>query len=246
MKYNRILVKLSGEAISSKESDSIFSKETLEKICKELIRTANAGCQIGVVIGAGNIWRGKNNIGFTAPEADSMGMLATVMNSIALRSTLERLGQKTRLFTSVTMPTIAETFHSDIAIKALENDEIVIIAGGTGNPFFTTDTAAVLRALELNAQVTLMAKNIDAIYNRDPKKESKEPLIRYSEMNFDHVLGQGLKAIDLTAAALCKEKGMDVAVFDLNGDVSIYEVAEGKVPGTFISNSIIDLKSDII
>ncbi len=240
--YKRVLIKLSGEALAPTDSnDGIFDADKLECVCKELITAHNCGTQIAVVIGAGNIWRGRNNIGFSKGEADSMGMLATIINSIAVRSTIERLGSHAKLFTSVTIPSIAETFNSVKGNKALDDGNIVIIGGGTGNPFFTTDTAAVLRALELNCDASFFAKDIDAVYNRDPHGNSDITLKRFRKMNFDSILVNGLKVIDLSAAAMCKEKNMDVVLFALNGQAKITEILSGdKEPGTIISNKIIN------
>ncbi len=246
LRYKRVVIKISGEALAPQDNSSVLDAEKLETACKQLIEAANCGCQVGVVVGAGNIWRGRGGEGMNPAEADSMGMLATIINSIAIRTTLERLGQKAKLFTSVAMPSVADTFNAVNAVKYLEDGYIVIVGGGTGNPFFTTDTTVILRALELGADTALFAKRVDFLYNRDPeKKDSKEELFKYHRVNFSTVLEKGLQAIDLAATALCHDKNMDVCLFKLNGDVSFKELVTGeKDPSTFISNSISD--ADIV
>jgi uridylate kinase len=197
--------------------------------------------QVALLCGAGNIWRGKGGENMNPAEADSMGMLATIINCIAIRTTLDRLGQKAKLFTSVAMPSVADTFNAVNAVKYLEDGYIVIVGGGTGNPFFTTDTTVILRALELRADVALFAKRVAYLYNRDPEsKDSSTKLFKYLKVNFSTVLEQGLKAIDLAATALCREKNMDVCLFKL-GEVSFKDIVTGgKEPSTYISNTISD------
>lgn len=240
LKYKRVLIKISGEALAPdvKGVSTIFDAEKLKKTCCEIANAADTGCQIAVVIGAGNIWRGKLGMDIYPTEADSMGMLATVINSIAVKSTLENMGRKVKLYTSVPMPTIGPAFNAVDAIKEMESGSIVIVGGGTGNPFFTTDTAIILRALELSADVALFAKNVPYLYNRDPRIESDEPLFKYIRVNFSTVLREGLAAIDLTASAMCKERGMDICLFKLN-EVDFSDIITGKVePSTFISEKI--------
>ncbi len=249
LRYKRVVIKISGEALAPAEgsgNNSILDPQSLETACKQLIEAAQCGCQVAVVVGAGNIWRGKGAGAMNPAEADSMGMLATVINSIAIRSTLERLGQKAKLFTSVAMPSVGDTFNCVNAVRYLEDGYIVIVGGGTGNPFFTTDTTVILRALELGADTALFAKRVAYLYNRDPEdKNTTEKLFKYHKVNFGTVLEKGLKAIDLAATALCHEKKMDVCLFKLNGDVSFKELVTGeKEASTFISNSISD--SDIV
>lgn len=233
MKYKRILLKLSGEAISG-GSEGIYNYEMIDKICAAIAKARGVGAEIGIVIGAGNIWRGRSGGSMDRPRADAMGMLATVMNSFALQDGFERMGVPAVVLTAVDMPTFGETFTKQNAIHHLTKGRICIFAGGTGRPFFSTDTAAVLRAAEIDADVCLFAKNIDGIYTADPKTDPTAT--KYDEITFAEILQKNLRAIDLTAAAFCIDAKMNVLAFSLEDPENILRALRGENVGTVIHN----------
>ena len=239
VKYKRILLKVSGEALGEKtlQGDGFgldFSK--INEVCEAIKECVAMGVQVGLVIGGGNFWRGvKNGSGkMQRSHADAMGMLATVMNAIAVADVLEQHGLDARVLTAVEMNKFAEYFTRDKANRYLNEGKVVIFAAGTGNPYFSTDTGAVLRGVEIEADAVLMAKNVDAIYSADPKKDPNA--VRYSELTYNQVLEQGLKATDVTAMALAMDNNMPMVCFGLAEENSIVRVVRGEKIGTTVTN----------
>ena len=228
-KYKRILLKLSGEALSHGKGD-ILDFDFIAKIGNVLKKCVDAGVQIGIIVGAGNIWRGRQGGKMNRVRADHMGMLATTINALALQDTFEGMGLKTKVMTAVNMQAFADTFTARDAIKSLENGEIVIFGGGTGSPYFSTDTAAALRAAEIEADAILMAKNIDGVYSGDPK--ICPDAVRYDEITYKEVLDRELKALDLSATTFCMENDIRVYAFGLKDPENIYRVVIGEKIGT--------------
>ena len=233
-RYRRILVKLSGEAIAGEHGfgiDPIVARRRAE----QLVAVHKLGIEMAVVVGAGNIFRGMAaaSKGMERTSADYMGMLGTVMNSLALQSSIEDLGVPTRLQTAIEMRQVAEPFIRRRAIRHLEKGRIVIFAGGTGNPFFTTDTAAVLRCIEINGEVLLMGKNgVDAVYNDDPRHNPAA--VRFTSLDYMDALTQRLQVMDGTALTLCMENKLPIIVFDANGEGNLVRAARGERVGTYV------------
>ena len=239
IKYKRILLKVSGEALGEKTAagDGFgldFAK--ISSVCSAIKECVDMGVQVGLVIGGGNFWRGvKNGSGkMQRSHADSMGMLATVMNAIAVADVLEQHGLDARVLTAVEMNKFAEYFTRDLANRYLNEGKVVLFAAGTGNPYFSTDTGAVLRGVEIEADAILMAKNVDAIYSADPKRDPNA--IRYSELTYAKVLEDGLKATDVTAMALAMDNNMSMVCFGLEEENSIIRVVRGEKIGTTVTN----------
>ncbi len=235
VKYKRILLKISGEALSGGEGHGLdFS--ILHSVCGSIKACVDLGVQVGVVIGAGNFWRGvKNGAGkLERSHADAMGMLGTVMNCIAVADVLEQHGVDARVLSAVEMNKFAEYFTRDTAERYLNAGKVVLFAAGTGNPYFSTDTGAVLRGVEICADAILMAKNVDAIYSADPKKDPGA--IRYSELTYAKVLEDNLKATDITAMALAMDNDMTMVCFGLDEENSILRVVSGEAIGTTVKN----------
>ena len=232
--YKRILLKLSGEALKGPEDFGIHLP-TLQKIAQQIKDVQGMGVQIGVVLGGGNIFRGLNasEQGMDRSSADYMGMIATVMNGVAMQDALEKLGVHTRVMTAIEMHQIAEVYIRRRAIRHLEKNRVVIFAGGTGNPFFTTDTAAALRAMEIQAEVILKATKVDGVYDRDPVHHSDASL--YGSLRYIEVLERGLKVMDSAAISLCMDNSLPIVVFNLNKDGNIKKVVEGERIGTVVS-----------
>ena len=230
-KYKRILLKLSGEALAA-GGDEILDFDFITKIGDVLKKCVDIGVQIGIIVGAGNIWRGRQGGKMNRVRADHMGMLATTINSLALQDTFEGMGIKTKVMTAVSMQEFADKFTARDAVEALENGKIVIFGAGTGSPYFSTDTAAALRAAEIEADAILMAKNIDAIYSADPNVDSSA--IKYDEITYKEVLDKQLKALDLSATTFCMENNIRVCAFGLKDPENIYRVAIGEKVGTEI------------
>ena len=230
-KYKRILLKLSGEALSAKEK-GILDFDFITKIGEVLKKCLSADVQIGIIVGAGNIWRGRQGGKMNRVRADQMGMLATTINSLALQDVFEEMGIKTRVMTATNMQTIADMFTARDAVKALESGEVVIFGGGTGSPYFSTDTAAALRAAEIEADAILMAKNIDGIYSADPLVDSDA--VKYDEITYKEVLDKQLKALDLSATTFCMENDIKAYAFGLKDPENIYKVVIGEKVGTEI------------
>ncbi|MBQ7001898.1 MAG: UMP kinase [Oscillospiraceae bacterium] len=239
LKYKRILLKVSGEALGEKTAagDGFgldFTK--INAVCASIKECVDMGVQVGLVIGGGNFWRGvKNGSGkMQRSHADAMGMLATVMNAIAVADALEEHGMDARVLTAVEMHKFAEYFTRDTANRYLNEGKVVLFAAGTGNPYFSTDTGAVLRGVEIEADAVLMAKNIDGIYSADPHKDASA--VKYDELTYAEVLEKGLKATDVTAMALAMDNDMPMVCFGLAEENSIVRVVRGEKIGTTVTN----------
>ena len=231
--YKRILLKLSGEALMAGRSHGI-DPERLQNYIDEIIEVSNMGTQVGIVIGGGNIFRGIAGVeaGFDRVKGDYMGMLATVINGLALQSAFESSGGKSRLFTAIRMEPVAEFYSKPKVIEALENNEIVIFSGGTGNPFFTTDTASSLRAVEMEADVMLKGTRVDGVYTSDPEKDPEAE--KYDELTFDEALQKELRILDLTAFTMCKENELPIIVFNMNEKGNLKKLISGEKVGTLV------------
>lgn len=235
MKYNRILLKLSGESLAGKGSSGI-NDDILEDYARQVVEVASMGCQVGIVIGGGNIFRGLRGTesGFDRVKGDQMGMLATIINSLALESAILRTGGKARVFTSIRMEPVGELYNRDKVLENMKSGAISILAGGTGNPFFTTDTAAALRAVELGADVLLKGTRVDGVYTADPEKDPNAK--KYESVSFAEVLEKRLKIMDSTAFAMCEDNNMPIIVFDMNTRGNLKKVVSGEKNGTFVGN----------
>ncbi|MGF1575259.1 MAG: UMP kinase [Cyanophyceae cyanobacterium] len=235
MKYRRILLKLSGEALMGDQSFGI-APEVLSSVAQEIASVIEAGVQVAVVVGGGNIWRGRKEgaaRGMDQASADYVGMLATVINALTLQDALEREGVATRVQTAIAMQEVAEPYIRRRAIRHLEKNRVVIFGAGSGNPFFTTDTTAALRAAEIDAEVILKATKVDGIYDSDPKLNPAA--IRYDALTYQDVLAKDLKVMDTTAIALCRENKIPIVVFDLTTPGNIYKaVMAGEPIGTTV------------
>jgi uridylate kinase len=231
--YKRILLKLSGESLMGDQAYGIDSKR-LEQYASEIIDIATRGVEVAVVIGGGNIYRGMQAVGsgIDRVQGDHMGMLATVINSLALQSALEAQGYKTRLLSAIKMEQIAEPFIRRRAIRHLEKGRIVIFGAGTGNPYFTTDTAASLRAIEIEADVILKGTRVDGIYTADPEKDPSAT--KYERISFTEVYDKGLNVMDMTAFTLCKENLLPIIVFDMNKPGNLARLVAGEQVGTLV------------
>ncbi len=234
-KYRRIVLKLSGEALKAKGSSDNISPEIVQQICGEIKDIHAMGVQVAIVIGGGNIWRGlsASHRGMERTTADYMGMLATVINGMALQSALEQMGLPTRVHTAIHMENIAEPFIRRRAIEQLDAGMVVIFVAGTGNPFFSTDTTAALRANEIGAQIILKATKVDGIYTADPFKDPKAT--RYDHITFSQALAQRLSVMDSTAFSLCMDNKMPIIVFDMMKSDNIKRVVTGKRVGTLVT-----------
>ena len=230
-KYKRALVKLSGEALSGDLGHGI-DFDTAMECCRNIVKCLDCGAQIAIVCGAGNFWRGRQGSDMDPVKADQMGMLATNMNAIALSEMFRLVGAEAKVLSAVAMPQVCETYTKDLADKYLNEGKIVIFGGGTGCPFFTTDTAAALRAAEIGADIALLAKNIDGVYDKDPRKFADAK--KFDEISYSEILARKLGVIDLTAASLCMEKGIPVLLFRLGKGESISEALSGKDVGSVI------------
>lgn len=230
-KYKRILLKLSGEALSGGK-DGILNFEMIGSVAKVLLKCVNEGVQVGVIVGAGNIWRGAKGVNVDRNRADSMGMLATAINALALEDVFTKAGIDAKVLSAVEMEAFADRYSPRTAIKALEDGKVVIVACGTGSPFFSTDTAGALRAAEIKADAILMAKNIDGIYSADPKLDKNA--VKYDEITYKEILAGELKALDLTATAFCMDNNIKCYAFGLNDPENIYRVVMGEKIGTEI------------
>lgn len=234
MKYRRILLKLSGEALMGSKAYGI-DPETISRYAHEIKTVVDAGAQVGIVIGGGNIFRGLQGAegGMDRVQADHMGMLATVINGLALQSSLERIGVQTRLQSAIEMDKICEPFIRRRAVRHLEKGRVVIFSGGTGNPYFTTDTGATLRAIEIQAEVILKGTRVDGIYTADPEKDSNAT--RFESISFTEVYERGLNVMDLTAFTLSQENDLPIVVFDMNKPGNLLRVVQGDKVGTLVS-----------
>jgi uridylate kinase len=226
-----VLLKLSGEALAGEKGFGIDT-EILERIGKEIKEVSDMGVEIAVVVGAGNFWRGRSGKGMDRATADYMGMTATVINALALQDALEHLGADSRVQTAIEMRQIAEPYIRRKAIRHLEKNRIVIFAAGTGNPYFTTDTTAALRAAEIEAEVILLAKNVDAVYDKDPNLEPDA--VKFDTLTYLEILNRELKVMDTTATSLCMDNSIPIKVFGLEEPNSIKRVIQGEKIGTYI------------
>ncbi len=233
VKYKRILLKLSGEALAGPQHTGLHA-DTITTFASEIIEASNMGAQIGIVLGGGNIFRGLkgSQVGIDRVKGDYMGMLATVINALALQSILEKLGAKAMVLTSTFMEPYAERYTRTRAINALENGTIVIFAGGTSNPFFTTDSAAALRAVEINADILLKGTNVKGVYDSDPRQNPDAQL--FDKISFKQVIEQQLRVMDLTAFTLCQENNMPIIVFNIFEKGNILKILKGKKIGTLV------------
>ena len=232
-KYKRVLLKISGEALAGEASRGLDFK-VIESVCDVIKQCVAAGVQVGVVVGGGNFWRGLKDGGDSMERvrADHMGMLATAINALAVADVLEQKGVEVRVQTAIVMQAVAEPYIRSKAIRHLEKGRVVIFGCGTGNPFFSTDTAAVLRAAEIDADVILLAKNIDGVYSADPKKDPTAK--KYSKISYDEVLAQHLAVMDTTATSLSMDNKIPVLLFALKDPENIYRVVMGEEIGTIV------------
>lgn len=235
LKYKRIMLKVSGEALSGTKGQGI-DQAILSDISDKIKQAYDMGVQIGIVVGGGNFWRGRSSTGMDRTTADHMGMLATVINSLALQDALEERNVPTRVQTALEMPRIAETYIRRRAIRHFEKNRVVIFACGTGNPYFSTDTAAVLRAAEIEAEVILLAKNVDAVYDSDPKINPNAA--RYDRISYMEVLNKQLGVMDSTATSLCMDNNIPLLVFSIKQPENILRVLNGENVGTFVAKEV--------
>jgi len=233
-RYGRVLIKLSGEALSGQDKFGI-NPNVVQRIAREVAEVSQLGVELAMVIGGGNIFRGRTGkaLGMDRATGDYMGMLATVINSLAMQDALEKIGIPTRVMTAMEMRAVAEPYIRRRAMRHLEKKRIIIISGGTGNPFFTTDTAASLRAVEIGAKVLLKATRVDGVYDSDPEKNSAAK--RIDAIGYQEVIERKLRIMDLTAISLCMDNGMPIIVFNLSGENAIRRVIFGENIGTIIS-----------
>ncbi len=234
MRYKRILLKISGEALLGEQQFGI-DQNPVKMIAEEIQKARELGAEIAVVVGGGNIWRGKtaSELGMERAQADYMGMLATVMNGLAVQDALEQAGVPTRVLSALAINEVAEPYIRRRAIRHLEKGRVCIFVGGLGSPYFSTDTASVLRATEIGAEVVLMAKNkTEGVYDSDPRTNPNAKL--YDELSFSEILAKDLKVMDATAASLCKDNGLNLIVFNMNTEGNIVRAVQGEKIGTFV------------
>lgn len=235
MKYKRVLLKLSGEALQGTSKNTNIDPAVLEQYCAEIKQVRDANVELAIVIGGGNIFRGgqAETLGIDRVQGDYMGMLATVINAMALQSSLERHGMYTRLMAGIKMEQVCEPFIRRRAIRHLEKGRIVIFGAGIGNPYFTTDSTASLRAVELQADVVLKGTRVDGVYTKDPEKFPDA--VRYSKLSFQEAYEKNLNIMDMTAFTLCMENNLPIIVFDMNKTGNLLKVINGEEAGTLIS-----------
>lgn len=232
IKMQRIVLKLSGEALAG-EKKTGFDEATVTAVAKQVKEIADSGIQVGIVIGGGNFWRGRTSETIDRTKADQIGMLATVMNCIYVSEIFRFVGMETEVFTPFTCSSFTELFSKDKAVKALEAGKVVFFAGGTGHPYFSTDTGVVLRAIEVEAEVILLAKAIDGVYNDDPRVNPTA--VKYDEVSIDEVIAKNLQVMDMTASILARDNKMPMWVFGLNEENSIVNTLKGKFNGTKVT-----------
>ena len=230
--YKRVMLKISGEALSGANGFG-FDFDTISRIAKEVKEIVDMGIEVGLVVGGGNIWRGRSGEGMDRTTADHMGMLATCINALALQDALEGIGVKTRVQTAIEMKEIAEPFIRRRAVRHLEKGRVVIFGAGSGNPYFSTDTAAALRAAEIEADVILLAKNVDGVYDKDPNKFADAK--KYDTLTYMEVIEQGLQVMDTTATTLCMDNNIPILVFGIEADGNIKRAMLGENIGTIVS-----------
>ncbi len=232
LKYKRILLKLSGEALAGEKGFGL-DNDTVKDICRNIKDAYDLGAQVGIVVGGGNFWRGRTGGDMERTRADLIGMLATVMNALALSDAIEKLSLPVRVRTALNMPQVAELYIRNKAVRHLEKGRIVIFACGTGSPFFSTDTAAALRAAEINADIIFKATMVDGVYDKDPKKFPDAK--KYDRLTFTQVLNDQLNVMDMTAATMCRDSNIPILVFKM-GEGNIARAAQGENIGTLVSN----------
>ena len=232
VKYKRILLKLSGEALSGDKGFGL-DVETVQKICAGIKKAQELGAEIAIVVGGGNFWRGRSSGEMERTRADQIGMLATVMNSLAVADALEHLGVEVRVQTALNMQQVAEPYFRNRAIRHMEKGRVVILACGTGNPFFSTDTASALRAAEINADIIFKATMVDGVYDKDPKKYADA--VKYDTLTFSRVLSDKLAVMDSTAATMCRDNKVPILVFDIMDPENIAKAAQGETLGTLVT-----------
>lgn len=231
VKYKRVIIKISGEALAG-DGKMGFDWATVNEVVDQIVTIRDLGCEVAIVVGGGNFWRGRQGVEMERTTADHMGMLATVINALALQDAIERRGVPTRVQTALNITRVAEPYILRKALSHLEKGRVVIFACGTGNPFFSTDTAVALRAAEINAEVILLAKNVDGIYDSDPKINPNAK--KYDEIKYIDFISQELKAMDTAAVAICMENKTPILCFGLNEKDSIIRVVKGEELGTWI------------
>ena len=232
MKNRRVMLKLSGEALAGKNGRG-YDEAVVRGVARQVKASVDAGVQVGIVTGGGNYWRGRTSEAMDRTKADQIGMLATIMNCIYVSEMFRAEGMKTAILSPFVCGTMTELFSKDLAVKYFEEGRVVFFAGGTGHPYFSTDTGIVLRAIEVEADVILLAKSIDGVYNADPKIDPTAK--RYDRISMQEVIDQRLAVIDLTASVMCQENHMPLAVFDLNEENSIANAMQGKINGTIVT-----------
>lgn len=233
LKYKRILLKLSGEALNGGDKSQIINSDILLQYANEIKKVVDIGCQVAIVIGGGNIFRGaSSNSGIDRVQGDYMGMLATVINGMAIQSALESVGLYTRLLSAINMEQVAEPFIRRRAIRHLEKGRVVIFGGGTGNPYFSTDSGGALRATEVGADVLLKGTNVDGVYTADPRKDPTAT--KYEQVTFGEAITKSLKVMDKTAFTLCQENSLPIIVFDMNASGNLLKLVLGETIGTLV------------
>lgn len=232
IEYKRVMLKISGEALSGTNGFG-FDFDIVGRIAREVKTLVDMDVEVGLVVGGGNIWRGRTGEGMDRTTADHMGMLATCINALALQDALEGIGVNTRVQTAIEMKEIAEPFIRRRAVRHLEKGRVVIFGAGSGNPYFSTDTAAALRAAEIEADVILLAKNVDGVYDKDPNKFSDAK--KYDKLTYMEVIEQGLQVMDTTATTLCMDNNIPILVFGISEEGNIKKVMEGEKIGTIVS-----------
>ena len=230
-KYKRIMLKVSGEVLGGSKGNGI-DYDTVFPVCNAVKKCVDAGVQVAIVVGGGNFWRGRAHKDMNQTAADSIGMLATCMNSLVLADALRQTGLKSRVMTAFDMPKIAELFKADKACEYLDNGEVLIFGGGTGNPCFSTDSGAALRAIETNCDIFFKSTNVDGVYDKDPNKYPDA--VKYDELSQSEILANDLRVMDATAAALCRENNLPTLVFNLNDPENIVRAVAGENVGTVV------------
>ena len=233
LKYKRILLKLSGEALAKGKTEGVVNDEFVGRVAAVIRRLVADGAEVAVIVGAGNIWRGRQGVGMDRTRGDYMGMLATAINSLALQDAFVAAGLDARVMSAINMPEVAEYYTRDAAVRHLEAGRVVIFAGGLGRPYFSTDTAGALRAVEIGADAILMAKNVDGVYTGDPRKDPTAR--RLDTVTYTEVLEKKLQVVDLTSVVLCMENKMPTLVFGLDDPEDIYRAAAGETLGTVVT-----------
>lgn len=231
IKYKRVLLKLSGEALAGDKKIGL-DYNVITPICESIKKCADAGVQVGIVVGGGNFWRGRSSGAMDRTRADHIGMLATTMNSLAVADVLESMGIVVRVQTAISMPQVAEPYIRNKAMRHFEKGRVVIFGCGTGNPFFSTDTASTLRAAEIEADIVLKATMVDGVYDKDPNKFADA--VKFDKLTFNDVLVKNLQVMDSTAASMCKDNNLPIIVFDLRRPDNIYDACMGKPVGTLV------------